>query len=183
MTKKSMSKLALILCLVLAFVVSLTACSNNSTANENYEKAAAAAAGEGGEEELATTSYVGGAYVYNGLEYTLKKEDLPANYKLVPYDKFVEGFTAIVNDYGRNKGELTYDKLKEIMGDDGIELTARRKGQALYFAWYSDKDDTEANDGSTVHVLVTFMTSEEDGQEVIRYYSYTGMGISKDDVK
>ncbi|MBR0173433.1 MAG: hypothetical protein IJQ21_11670 [Lachnospiraceae bacterium] len=110
-------------------------------------------------------------YVNDGKDYAIKTQDLPSGYTPLPYDRFVEGYRAVLD------GEVSsYEEVANAFGDDGIHMRGIVYAGYAYYGWYADKDylsDTK------VHVLVTF--KEVNGQ--LTYYANSTVGITPQDVR
>ena len=110
-------------------------------------------------------------YVNDGKDYAIKTHDLPSGYTPVPYDRFVEGYRAILDG-----GVSSYEDAVNVFGDDGIRMNGIVYAGYAYYGWYADKDylsDTK------VHVLVTF--KEVNGK--LSYYANSSVGITPQDVR
>ena len=112
-------------------------------------------------------------YVYAGSDSPKYPDDIPADYPLVPHDRFVETFKAISD--GKIGRSSTYEDVAAAFGNEGIRWTGYAYEGAAYYYWYSDED--YGND--KVHLLVTFL---EDG-DTLKYYAYTSVGITAQDVQ
>ena len=178
--KKSIVKKVSAICLALTLAFGMTACGGDSKSTESAPAATEAGTTAGAATEAATQaatqaaasgSYTGDKYVNTGKDYTINTPDLPTDYKLVPYDKFTEGFKALVN-YTVN----TYEETAAVFGDDGIRMDGIVYEGYAYYACYSDKDATMDH---KVYVLVTF---KKEGDK-LSVYGYSSMGIDATDVK
>ena len=170
--KKSIVKKVSAICLALTLAFGMTACGGDSKSTESAPAATeAGAATEAATQAAASGSYTGDKYVNTGKDYTINTPNLPTDYKLVPYDKFTEGFKALVN-YTVN----TYEETAAVFGDDGIRMDGIVYEGYAYYAWYSDKD---AAMDHKVYVLVTF---KKEGDK-LSVYGYSSMGIDATDVK
>ena len=174
--KKSIAKRVSAVCLALTLAFGMTACGGDSKSTESTPTATeagttAGAATEAATQAAASGSFKGDKYVNTGKDYTIKTVDLPADYKLIPYAKFEEGFKAVVKQTAS-----TYEEISAAFGDDGIRMDGIVYEGYKYYAWYSDKDSgTE----SKVYVLVTF--KDEGGK--LTYYGYSAIGIDGTDIQ
>ena len=172
--RKSIVKKVSAICLALTLALGMTACGGDSKSTTEAGTSAATEAATTAEvttEAAATGSFTGDKYVDNGTEFSIKASDLPANYKLVPYEKIKEGFKAILD----NKA-VTYDEIAAAFGDDGIRMDGIVYEGYAYYAWYADKD--YGSDGK-VQVLLTL---KKDGDK-LTYYAYSSVGIDSTDVQ
>ena len=161
MTKKVTVRIALVLCLMVALVGCLAACSNGGNTNGDNNTAATETAKK---------------YVNEGSDYAIKTSELPSDYPLIAYDQFAEGFKAFLLDGGSITTSSTYADIVKLFGNEGIEMTGIKYEGYAYYVWCSDKDylsDTKAQ------ILVTFKVSGDS----ITYYAYSATGITADDVK
>ena len=157
MNKKTVFKFALILCLAVAFTLSLAACGGGSD--------------DGGDDGSAV-SFNGDKYVDEGSDFVITTDNLPEGYACIPADQFKEGFKYLVNA----DTSATYADVAAAFGDDGIKMNGIVYDGYAYYAWYSDEDylsDTKTN------VLVTF---KDDGGD-LTYYAYSANGITPQDVE
>ena len=172
--RKSIVKKASAIVLALTLALGMTACGGDSKSTTEAGTSAAteaATTAEATTEAAATGSFTGDKYVNSGTDFTIKTADLPADYKQIPYDKFKEGFKALVD----NK-VTTYNDIASAFGDDGIHMDGIVYEGYAYYAWYADKDyGTDAK----VHVLVTL---KKDGDN-LTYYAYSSEGIDATDVQ
>ena len=157
MTQKTTKRMALILCLVAALTICLTACGSNppTPASNN-------------------TSFTGEKYVNDGSDFAIKTADLPENYTCVPDEQFVAGFKSIVD--GTITTSSSYEDVAAAFGDDGIKMQGIAYEGYAYYTWYSDKDYTS---DTKVNVLITFKVSGDK----TTYYAYSSSGIAPQDVK
>ena len=174
--KKSIAKKVSAVCLALTLAFGMTACGGDSKSTESAPAATeagttAGAATEAATQAAASGSYTGDKYVNTGADYTIKTVDLPADYKQIPFEKFKEGFTAIVKNTA-----TTYEEIAAAFGDDGIRMDGIVYAGYKYYSWYSDKD---SGSDSKVYVLVTF--KDEGGK--LTYYGYSAIGIDGTDVQ
>lgn len=169
--KKTFFKKISALCIVTALAVSMTACGGSSDSTTAASGADPAATEAPATEAAPSGSYSGDKYVNTGKDFTIKTADLPADYKTVPHDKFVQGFKAIVDGSATN-----YNDIAAAFGDDGIRMDGIVYEGYSYYAWYSDKD---AGADNKINVLVTF---KNDGNNKV-YYAYSSVGIDAKDVK
>ena len=167
-----MKKKLLAVILVGIMAISLAACGSSGSQTTTNTDTAAKSEAAAVTEAPAAAGYTGDKYVYDGDNSSIKTEDIPEGYELIPYDKFEEVFN---NNFGVGDGyfstSTTYAEIAEAFGGEGIRMDGMVYEGYAYYVWLSDKDYA----GGKVSLLVTFKNNNGN----LTYYAYTGNGISK----
>ena len=156
--------------MALTMALSLAACGGGGS---NTATSGTSAGGQAATQtQTQAAGFTGDKYV-SDKDGNIKTAEFPSGYTPLAYDKFVEGFKAVVD--GKITTSSTYADVANAFGDDGIKLEGQKYEGYAYYAWFSDEDFAESKKG----VLITF----KDAGGNLTYYAYTGMGITADDVR
>ena len=163
--KKTSMKIVLIAAALVLALVCLTACGGG----EKKEDAAAPAA--------SADAFTGDKFTYDG-NLPVKKEDMPEGYTLVPHEKFMAAYKALVDSIGENPTvttSSTYADIAALFGTEGIQVPNKSDTYVTCY-WISDKEE---NVNRNVFVSVTFKKSGGN----MTYYAYSSTDIMPEEVR
>ncbi len=165
--KKTSMKIVLIAAALVLALVCLTACGGG----EKKEDAAAPAA--------SADAFTGDKFTYDG-NLPVKKEDMPEGYTLVPHEKFMAAYKALVDSIEENATittSSTYNDVATLFGQEGVMLPINEKfPDYVTYYWFSD---AEYNVTRYYSLSVTF---KKVGDQ-LTYYAYSSTDVTQEDVR